>query len=102
VLLAEEVSWGGGVLIEEACRIEMTEAGGLKVTPRLARGTRRLGWEEESDVRRGVGEVVWYVQGDRRVGCRRQPIAAVRRVGAAPSMLKWFWGCGEGEVRRKT
>lgn len=80
------------MLIEEACRIGMREVVGLKVTLRLARGTRRLGCEEESDVRRGFGDVVWYVQGVRRVGRRRQPIAAVRRVGAAPSMLNSSWG----------
>jgi hypothetical protein len=49
VLLAVEVSWeGGGVLIEDACRIEMAEVEGLNVTLRLARGTRRLELEEES------------------------------------------------------
>jgi hypothetical protein len=48
VLLAVEVSWGGGVLIEDACRIEMAGVEGLNVTLRLARGTRRLGLEEES------------------------------------------------------
>jgi len=70
------------------------EVEGLNTTLRFAfvRGIRRLGWEEESVDRRGVGEVVWYAQGERRVGCRRQPIAAVRRVGAAPSMLNSFWG----------
>jgi hypothetical protein len=46
------------VLIEEACRIGTIEVVGLNVTLRLARGTRRLGWEEESEDRRGVGEVV--------------------------------------------
>jgi hypothetical protein len=49
VLLAVEVSWdGGGVLIEDACRIEMAEVEGLNVTLRLVRGTRRLELEEES------------------------------------------------------
>jgi hypothetical protein len=32
--------------------------------------------------RREEGAVVWYEQGVRRLGCIRQPIAAVRRVGA--------------------
>jgi hypothetical protein len=90
-VLWDEVSCGGGVLIEEACRIGIIEVEvvGLNMTLRfvLVRGTRRLGWEEESDVRRGGGDVVGYAHGERRVGCRRQPIAAVRRVGAAPSML---------------
>jgi hypothetical protein len=49
VLLAWGVSWeGGGVLIEDAVRIEMAEVEGLNVTLRLARGTRRLELEEES------------------------------------------------------
>jgi hypothetical protein len=59
VLFAVEVSWGGGgVLIEEACRICTIEVVGLNVTLRLPRGTRRLEWEEESEDRRGAGEVV--------------------------------------------
>jgi hypothetical protein len=59
-LLADEVSGeeGGGVLIEEAYRIEMLEVLGLNITLRFASVARRLGWEEESWVRRGVGEVV--------------------------------------------
>ena len=79
----------------------------MKITLRfvLVRGTRRLGCEEESVVRRGAGEVVWYVLGERRVGCRRQPIAAVRREGAAPSMVDlggilWWWGRSDVEVSR--
>jgi len=49
---------GGGVLIEEAYRTEIVGVVDLNVTLRLARGTRRLGWEEESWDLRGVGEVV--------------------------------------------
>lgn len=78
---------GGGVLIDEAYRTEIVGAVDLNATLRFARGARRLGWEEESLVRRGVGEVAWYAHGVRRVGCSRQPMAAVRRVGAAPNIL---------------
>lgn len=55
------VSWGGGVLIEDACRVEIIDVEGLNTTLRLAfvRGTRRLGWEEDSVDRRWGGEVVW-------------------------------------------
>lgn len=61
---------------------------GTKETLRLGRGTRRRGVDELSFVRRGEGElVVVYVQGARSDGCSRQPMAAVRRVGAEPSML---------------
>lgn len=66
----------------------MVEGVDLKATLRLAIGTRRLGVMELSLVRRGEGEVVVeYVQGVRRVGCNRQPMAAVRRVGAVPNIL---------------
>jgi hypothetical protein len=97
-VLVVEVSWGGGVLIEDAWRIEIIDVEGLNTTLRFAfeRCTRRLGWEEESVDRRELGDVVWYAQGERRVGWSRQPIAAVRRVGAAPSMLNSFWGFGGG------
>lgn len=37
--------------------------------------------------------VVEYVQGVRSVGCNLQPMAAVRRVGAAPNILAW--SCAE-------
>jgi hypothetical protein len=62
-VLAEDASCGGGgVLIEEACRIEIidVEVESLNTTLRFAfvRGTRRLGQEEESVDRRGVGEAV--------------------------------------------
>ncbi len=50
---------GGGVLIEEAYRMETLGFEGLNVTLRFARGTRRLVCEEESWVRRGAGELVW-------------------------------------------
>jgi hypothetical protein len=98
-VLAVEVSWGGGVLIEDAWRMEIIDVEGLNTTLRFAfeRGTRRLGWEEESVGRIEVGDVVWYAQGERRVGWSRQPIAAVRRVGAAPSMLNSFWVFVGGE-----
>ena len=81
------------MLIEDAWRMEVIDVEGLNTTLRFAfeSGTRRLGWEEESVGRIEVGDVVWYAQGERRVGWSRQPIAAVRRVGAAPSMLNSFW-----------
>jgi len=49
---------GGGVLIEEAYRTETFGVLDLNATLRFARAARRLGWDEESLVRRGVGEVV--------------------------------------------
>lgn len=87
------------MLIEDAWRMEVIDVEGLNTTLRFAfeSGTRRLGWEEESVGRIEVGDVVWYAQGERRVGWSRQPIAAVRRVGAAPSMLNSFWVFGGGE-----
>jgi len=59
-VVLEELSGeeGGGVEIEDACRMEMIEVVGLNVTWRFANVTRRLGCEEESWVRRGVGAVV--------------------------------------------
>jgi len=61
---------------------------GLKVTLRFGRGTLRRGVAELSFIRIGEGDVaVEYVHGVRSDGCNRQPIAAVRRVGAVPSIL---------------
>ena len=40
-----------------------------------------------SCARTGAGELVWYALGARSVGCIRQPIAAVRKVGAVYSIL---------------
>lgn len=62
----------------------------MKATLRLLDGTRRLEDVELSFDRRGeVDVVVLYVQGVRRVGCNRQPMAAVRRVGAATNIVKF-------------
>jgi len=74
---------GEGLEVEEACLIEMELehiAGFLKETWRFERGIRR--GEEESGTRRGVGVPVWKELVVRSVGCNRQLIAAVRRVGA--------------------
>lgn len=85
----------------EALDVEAVEAylivwyvrAGVKETLRLGRCTRRRCVDELSFVRRGEGElVVVYVQGASSDGCNRQPMAAVRRVGAAPSMLNWSLG----------
>lgn len=39
-----------------------------------------------------------YVQGVRRVGCNLQPMAAVRRVGAAPNIFAWSCAGGRVEI----
>lgn len=57
VVLSGDV--GGGVLIEDAYLLDTVGFEVLNVTLCFARGTRRLGYEEESWVRRGVGELVW-------------------------------------------
>jgi hypothetical protein len=62
----------------------------LKETCRFRRGTRRVVVvvvDEESELRRGVGCAVWNGLVVRSDGCIRQPIAAVRRVGAVHSIL---------------
>jgi hypothetical protein len=82
--------WSGttGEAVEgaEEVIVEVKRMEGVNCTLRFGRGTRRLLLEIVSEVRRGVC-CVWYAQGVRRVGCRRQPIAAVRNVGAAPIMV---------------
>jgi len=79
---------GGEVVAVDACLVLLGEDF-LKETCRFRSGTRRvvLVGEEESDDRRGVAGAVWNEVGVRRVGCIRQPIAAVRRVGAVHSIL---------------
>jgi len=58
----------------------------LKETCRFARGPRRCA--EGVSVGRAGEELVWRVHGVRSEDCIRQPRAAVRRVGAVPSILK--------------
>lgn len=72
-------------LTEEAFRTNAEV--GLKEAFLITRGTRRRTASEESWDLPGVGAVVWYVQGARRVGCIRQPITAVRSVGAVHNIL---------------
>jgi len=57
-----------------------------KATLRLARAMR--GVVVVSLERTEEDEVVVYVHGVKRVGCIRQPIAAVRRAGAVHSISK--------------
>jgi hypothetical protein len=69
---------------------------GLKLILRFASVTRRLGADEVSFDRSVEGEVaVVYVQGVKSDSWSRQPIAAVRRVGAVHSMVR-DWGEGRG------
>lgn len=77
-----------GVVAVDACRA--LEGDFLKQTCRFRSGTRRLVGEEESEERRGVGGAVWNELVVRSVGCIRQPIAAVRRVGAVHSIVVRF------------
>lgn len=61
---------------------------GRKETLRFARGT---GLFESGELSVRDGELVVYVQDMRIDGCNLQPIAAVLREGAAPSMLNWMY-----------
>jgi hypothetical protein len=61
---------------------------GLNDTLDLGKGARpRVVVCEESLDRSVLEALVWYVHGVRSVGCIRQPIAAVLRVGAVSSIL---------------
>lgn len=79
---------GGGVEEETEEAWRTVECADLKVTLRLLEGTRRFEDVKLPCDRRGVEAVVEYVQGVSRVGCSLQPRAAVRRVGAAPNIVK--------------
>jgi len=74
----EEGGSGEGELREDAERV-VIEVADLNWTLRFGIWTRRRG---VVDSWRGSGEdVVWYGGHERSVGCNRQPMAAVRRVG---------------------
>jgi hypothetical protein len=68
----------------------------LKETWRFARGTRRF--TEEVSVDRAVEELVWKVHGVSSVDCILQPRAAVRRVGAVPSIFGVMMGLWRGDL----
>ena len=85
-----EVEAGGEVVdvAVEAYRIVgAASVGFLKEIWRFGMGALREVLLEESVALRGGGEAVEYALDARIVGCIRQPIAAVRRVGAVYSIL---------------
>lgn len=86
----------------EAARVEIAE--GLSErgseTWRFPRGTRRCVAEEESVDRTFVEELVWNVHGVRREDWIRQPIAAVRSVGAVYSISRVVVRLWSGELQK--
>lgn len=100
-----EVAVGAGdeVVVDAYRTREVFE--GLKATWRLTSWTLRLGAvavgvELELCFLRSEGVVVVYVQGVKSVGCNLQPIAAVRRVGVAPSILYRVCWWLSGDLRQ--